>query len=113
MIGYKGLFCLAMQYMLQIKYAYDFEIYCGRNGNGAYEPRKCCTCGSVATDVVLNLVNVLEGKRHVVVTVNYFTSDGLYMGLASREIYSIGIVQSNCVGVPRPLNNLRNWRESD
>jgi hypothetical protein len=57
---------------------------------------------------VLNLINGLEGKGHVVVTNNYFRSVRLYTELALRDIYAIGTVQSNCVGILKPLNNLRN-----
>jgi hypothetical protein len=130
MIGYKGSYCPATQYMLnklqkwgikvwclsdsKSKYVYDFDIYCGRNGNGAEEPGNVAPVeGSVATNVVLDLVNGLEGRGHVVVTDNYFTSVGLFTELASREIYATGTMRSNCVGVPRPFNNLRTWRDSE
>jgi hypothetical protein len=68
--------------------------------------------GNLATNVMLNLVNGLEGRGHVVVTNNYFTSVGLFTELASREIYATGTMRSNHVGVPRPLSNLRYWRDS-
>jgi hypothetical protein len=128
MIGYKGSYCPATQYMPKkpqkwgikvwclsdTKYVYDFDIYYGRNGNGAEQPKNVPpTEGSVATNVVLNLVNGLEGRGHVVVTDNYFTSVGLFTEFASGEIYATGTVQSNRVGVPRPFNNLRNWRDSE
>jgi hypothetical protein len=60
------------------KYVYDFEIYCGRNDNGANESKNVpCVEESFATNVVLNLMNGLEGRGHVVVINNYFTSVGL------------------------------------
>ena len=75
------------------KYVYDFEIYCGRNDNGADESKNVlCVEESVATKVVLNLVNGLEGKGHVVVIDNYFTGVGLFTELSSHEIYATGTV---------------------
>lgn len=96
------------------KYIYDFEIYYGINGNGADEPKNVpCVERSVATNVMLNLVNGHEGSGNGVFIDNYFISVGLFTELASLEIYAIGTVQSNCVGVSRQLNNLRNWEDSE
>jgi hypothetical protein len=96
------------------KYVYDFEIYCGRNDNGVEESKNVVRAeGSVATNVVFNLMNGLEVKGHVVVTDSYFTSVGLYMELVLREIYATRTVRSNRGGVLRPLNNLRNWMDND
>jgi hypothetical protein len=96
------------------KHVYDFKVYHGRNGNGADESKNVARVeGSVATNVVFDLVNGLEGRGHVIVTDNYFIGIGLYTELASRDIYATEMVRSNRVDVPRPLNNLRNWRDSD
>ena len=67
---------------------------------------------SVATNVVLNLVNGLEGRGHVVVTDNYFDKCWIIHKVGTREIYVTRMMRSNHVGVPRPFNNLRNWKDS-
>jgi hypothetical protein len=51
----------------------------------------------------------LEGKGHVLVCDNYFSSIGLFMELYSRVIYSTGTMCFNRVGLPSELSNLRTW----
>jgi hypothetical protein len=67
----------------------------------------------MARNVVLGLVDGLEGKDHVPVTDNYFSSIGLFMELANRDIYATGTMRSNRVGLPSDLKNLRIWERSE
>jgi hypothetical protein len=132
MIRYKGSYCPARQYMPKkpqkwgikvwcladsiFKFVYNFIFYCGKNGDNEEmapeapnalvplvprgEPRQ-------AHEVVLKLVDGLEGKNHVVVCDNFFSSIGLFTELASRGIYATGTMQSNRVGLPLELKNTR------
>jgi hypothetical protein len=62
----------------------------------------------MARNVVLGLMVGLEGKGHVLVCDNYFSSIGLFMELHHRDIYVVGTMRSNCMGLPSDLTNLRN-----
>jgi hypothetical protein len=103
MIGYKGSYCSAQQYMpnkpqkwgIKIwcladsisKYVYNFEIYCSKIENiGRGDVPVEHGDGSMAQSVVLKLMVGLECKGHVVVTDNYFSSIGLFIELANMEI---------------------------
>ena len=55
---------------------------------GRGEPRR-------VHDVVLNMVEGLDGKGHVVVMDNYLSSIGLFTELASRGIYATSTMCSN------------------
>jgi hypothetical protein len=110
MIRYKGSYCPARQYMpnkpekwgvkvwyladSKSKFVYNFEIYCGKNANG---PKRQASArvgeGNMARNVVLGLMEGLEGKGHVLVTDNYFSSIGLFTEFASREIYAMGAIK--------------------
>jgi hypothetical protein len=89
MIGYKGTYCPAMQYLpnkpqmwgvkvwclsdSKSKYVYDFDIYCDKNNDVVAEDANALGVeASVATKMVLDLLSGLEGKGHVVVIDNYF-----------------------------------------
>jgi hypothetical protein len=89
MIGYKGSYCPARQYLPQkpqkwgikvwclvdstSKYVYDFEVYYGWNdAQTVLEPPG--VEGGLDTHVVLRLVEGLQGKGHVLTTDNYFSS---------------------------------------
>jgi hypothetical protein len=107
MIRYKGSYCPAHQYMpnkpekwevkvwcladSKSKFVYNFEIYCGKNPNGpkGQAPTHVGE-GNLARNVVLGLMEYLEGKGHVVVTDNYFSSISLFTELANRDIYATG-----------------------
>jgi hypothetical protein len=126
MIRYKGSYCPARQYMpnkpekwgvkvwcladSKSKFVYNFEIYYGKNPNGpeGQAPARVGE-GNMARNVVLGLIEGLEGKGHVFVTDNYFFSIGLFMELANRDIYATGTMRSNRVGLPSDLKNLHTW----
>lgn len=129
MIRYKGSYCPARQYMPKkpqkwgikvwcladssSKYVYNFEIYCGANHYGVEEiPHVVRREANVAHNVVMRLLNGQEGKGHVVVTDNYFSSIGLFTELATLEIYATGTMRSNRVGLPNDLKAVRNWIHS-
>jgi hypothetical protein len=129
MILYKGSYRPARQYLPNkpcqwgikvlyladstTKYVYNFEIYCGRNdeaiGGGAPMVHGE---GGLAKEVVLRLVSGLEGKGHVVVTDNYFSSVPLFSELANQEIYATGTMRSNRLGMSTELKNLREWNRT-
>jgi hypothetical protein len=60
----------------------------------------------MARNVVLGLIEGLEGKGHVLVTDNYFSSIALFTKLANRDFYATGTMTSNYVGLPSDLKNL-------
>jgi hypothetical protein len=123
MIWYKWSYCPTHQYMpnkpekcgvkvwclveSKSKFVYNFEIYCGKNANGP-EGQALARVGegNMACNVVLGLMEGLEGKGHVLVTDNYFSSIGLFTELANREIYATGTMRSNCVDLPSDQKNL-------
>jgi hypothetical protein len=125
MIQYKGSYCPAHQYMpnkpekwrvkvwcltdSKSKFVYNFEIYCGKNANGpeGQAPVRIGE-GNMVRNVVLGLMEGLEGQGHVLVTDNYFSSIGLFTTLANRDIYAMGTARANRVGLPSDLKNLRN-----
>jgi hypothetical protein len=59
--------------------------------------------------VVLNMVDGMENKGHVVVMDNYFTSVGLFRKLLDRGIYATRSVRNNRVGLPADLANTREF----
>ena len=67
----------------------------------------------MAHNMVLKMVEGLDGKGHVVVTDNYFSSVGLFTDLAAREIYATGTMRSNHIGLPLVFQNLRTWDRSN
>ena len=126
MIWYKGSYCMARQYMpnkpekwgIKVwcvadsisKFVYNFEIYCRKDPNLPEGQARVRTGeGNMARNVVLGLMVGLEGKGHVLVCDNYFSSIGLFMELYRRDIYGTGTMRSNRVGLPSELSNLRMW----
>jgi hypothetical protein len=61
----------------------------------------------------MNLLLGLEGKGHCVVMDNFFCSIPLFRDLAAKEIYAIGTVRSNCIGLPSHLKNTRAWKRCE
>ena len=71
------------------KFVYNFEIYCGKNANGPEGQAPICVGeGNMASNVVLGLMEGLEGKGHVLVIDNYFSGIRLFTELANCEIYA-------------------------
>jgi hypothetical protein len=92
------------------KFVYDFYIYCGKDPNileGQARTRN--GEGNMARNVVLGLMVGLEGKGHVLVCDNYFSSIRLFMELYGCDIYGMGTMRSIRVGLPSELSNLRMW----
>jgi hypothetical protein len=108
MICYKGSYCQARQYMpnkpckwgvkvwcvadSSSKYVYNFEIYCGAHNGGDVLARR--GEGNLARNVVVNLMDGLHGKGHVLITNNYFSSVGLLKELAEWEIFATGTMRN-------------------
>jgi hypothetical protein len=126
MICYKGSYCPARQYLpnkpckwgvkvwcvadSSSKYVYNFDIYCGAQNGGDVPARR--GEGNLARNVVVKLMEGLEGKGHVLITDNYFSSIGMFKELAEREIFATGTMRANRVGLPTELKTLRNWDRS-
>ena len=53
----------------------------------------------LAHNVVLNLVEGLDGKGHIVVMDNFFSSIGLFTEMVAREIYATRTMRSNRIGL--------------
>jgi hypothetical protein len=68
---------------------------------------------STTYGVVMNLLHRLEDKRHCVVMDNYFCSIPLFQELVKKDIYAIGIVFSNRIGLPHHLKNTKSWKRCE
>jgi hypothetical protein len=55
----------------------------------------------------------LEGKGHVVVTDNYFSSIELFIELAHMEIYATCLMREKRIRLPQRLKDLKSWRRYD
>ena len=96
------------------KYVYNFNIYCSKVENiGGRDVLVECGDGSMARSAVLKLMVGLEGKGHVVVTDNYFSSIEVFIELANMEIYATGTMRANRIGLPQLLKDLKSWRRCD
>jgi len=67
-------------------YTYDFQIYCGKSKNAN---------NSVATRVVLDLMENLLDKGRTLCTDNFYTSVSLALELLKRETHLIGTLRQN------------------
>jgi hypothetical protein len=61
----------------------------------------------LAHEVVLKMVSGLEGKGHLLVMDNYFSSIGLFQDLLSRGIYATSTMRTNRIGLPTDLKNTK------
>ena len=68
--------------------------------------------GNRAEAIVLNMVDGMENKGHVVVMDNYFTSVGLFKKLLNRGIYATGTVRSNHVCLPMQLSDTKEFNKN-
>jgi hypothetical protein len=68
--------------------------------------------GNLARNVVVKLIEGLEGKGHVLIIDSYFSSVGLFKELAERDIFTTSTMRANRVGLPIELKTLRNWDRS-
>ena len=64
----------------------------------------------VAHEAVMKLSSGLDYLGHCITKDNYFTSIPLFKELTSKGIYAMGIVKSNCIGLPSYFKNTRNGR---
>jgi hypothetical protein len=60
----------------------------------------------LGTDAVLVAVRGLEGRGHVIITDNFFTSVRLHTELLKRGFYGTGIVKKGSKGFPDSLAGL-------
>ena len=93
------------------RYVANFDIYCGKSISTLECPRPSCAKASLGHHVVMELTRGLEDKNHVVTMDNYFTSVGLFCDLEQRGIYTTGTVQSNCIGLPLDLTNIKEFKK--
>jgi hypothetical protein len=91
------------------KYVYDFAIYCGKTVETVLQPSR----GEprLAHNVVLNMVDGLDGKGHVVVMDNYLSSVGLFTKMASQKIYATGTMRSNCIGILHDFKDTKSFNK--
>ena len=126
MVCYKGMYCPAHQYISkkpekwgikiwclvdsQSKYVYNFDIYCGRNmeqqvlvggGKGEF---------TVAHGVVTQWCSGLDYLGHYLTMYNFFSSIPLFVELASKEIYAMGTMRANRIGIPFHLKNTQAFK---
>lgn len=57
----------------------------------------------LANKVVMDLVQMYEGKNHFLYVHNFYTSPALLIDLLKKEIYCIGTVRTNRKGFPKGL----------
>jgi hypothetical protein len=121
MIRYKGTYCPLRQYMPQkpqkwrikiwcmacsvTKFVWNFAVYCGKTDETEKVPRIARREPRLAHKVVLDLAAEVQGKGHVISMDNFFTSVGLFEELASMQIYAIGTMCTNKIGLPSVLKN--------
>jgi hypothetical protein len=127
MVRYKGTYCPIRQYMPKkpkkwdikfwvlvdsvSKFIYCFEMYCGKNVEAEVRVPVPRGEAGAAYRVVMKLLEGLEGKGHCVVMDYYFCSILLFKDLLAKEIYAIGIVRCNRVGLPSHLKNTKSWKK--
>jgi hypothetical protein len=125
MIRYKGTYCPAYQYMPKkpqkwgikvwcladstLRYVYDIDIYCGRNGGNGNVPQARRGEPRLAHSIVMKLIEGNHGKGHCLVMDNYFTSVGLLEELAAHGTYGTGTVRFNRVGIPQDFKDTRDF----
>lgn len=78
------------------RYIWNIIVYLGV-GNKKWES------DSVSEDAVLTTIWGLEGRDHVIVTDNYFTSLALFMELMAHGFWAIGMVWKTQHGFPASL----------
>jgi hypothetical protein len=78
-------------------YNLKFQIYTGKLNNTVEV--------GLGSRVVLDLVQGLDNKNHLVYMDNYFSSYDLYTNLMSRNIYACGTVNINRVKLPKMVDD--------
>ena len=138
MIKYKGTYCPICQYMpnklekwgLKVwclpcstsKYVWNFEVYYGKeclpaevplDPNGIpplLPPPASCGEAKLAHNLVVQLLQGLWYRGHVVVMDNYFSNICLILDLLERGMYAIGTVRANRIGLPEDLRNTKSFK---
>ena len=123
MIRYKGTYCPARQYMpkkpqkwsLKVwclvdsksQYVYGFDIYARKNGENMKPSRRIPEEPQLAYLIETRLIDGNNGKGHVVVMDNNFSSVGLFEELARNGTYCTGTLRMNRIGTLRILKNTK------
>jgi hypothetical protein len=101
MIPYKGRFCNIHQYMKAKPVKFGIKLWAVVSARSRYISNAIVYLGSgdaqiegesVGEDVVLTAIRGLEGRGHVIVTDNFFTSPQLCMTLMERGFWVTGIL---------------------
>ena len=126
MVRYKGRYCPIRQYMpnkpckwgikvwcvadASRKYVYDFEVYTGAS---VRESLVSAMPGEAKTgyEVVMNLMESLHGRGHMVFIDNFFTSVKLLIDMLARGTFATGTVRSNRKGLPPALSDKKLWEK--
>lgn len=93
MIPYKGRYCNIQQYMKAKPVQFGIKVWALANSQSRYISNVIIYLGAgedraegetVSENVVLRAVQGLEGRGHVLVMDNYFTSPSLFLELMAR-----------------------------
>ena len=57
--------------------------------------------------VVIHLIDGNNGKEHLIVMDNYFSSVGLFKELAANGTYCIITLMTNCIGILQVMKNTK------
>jgi hypothetical protein len=68
--------------------------------------------GNQVEAVVLNMIDGMENKRHVVVIDNYFTSVGLFKKLFNKGIYETRTFRNNYIGLLLQLSETKEFNKN-
>jgi hypothetical protein len=90
------------------KYVYDFEVYTGASIRSTV---LSAATGEAKTgySVVMNLMEPLHGRGHMVFIDNFFTSVKLLVDMVERGTYATGTVRSSRIGLPQALADKKAW----
>jgi len=147
MVMYKGKYAPIRQYMpnkpvhfgIKVwattdalsKYIWNFQVYCGREGNPHDEGAESDGSGTedICTEdvlvrsgkgeglqgrhVVKHLLKDLGGRGHIVTTDNYFTSVPLFLDLLEQGTMATGTLKANKKYVPRSIFSREATKKKD
>lgn len=112
MIPYKGRYCNIRQYMKAKPVKFGIKVWALASSQSRYISNVIVYLGagdareeaeSVSADAVLTAVRGMEGRGHVIVTDNYFTSIQLFEELRARGFWATGTCRKARKGFPVSL----------
>jgi hypothetical protein len=112
MLPYKGRYCNIRQYMKGKPVKFGIKIWALASSQSRYVSNVIVYLGAsdvreedelVGADAVLVAIRGMEGRGHVVIMDNFFTSVKLFMTLLERGFYATGTVKRISKGFPPSL----------